>query len=217
MGDGVNIAARLEGIAKPGSICLSEDAYRQVKSRLDLAVNDLGAVQLKNVAEPIRAYSMQVGVPVKAKLTQSVPPKQRSMAVLLGAAIVALAATVGGVWYFAGTNWVASIVSNVPTAAKPGHLSIVVLPFSNLSGDPSQDYFADGITENLTTDLSRIRNSFVIARNTAFTFKGKNIDSKEISKELGVRYILEGSVQRDQNRVRVNAQLIDSETGARTL
>ena len=94
------------------------------------------------------------------------------------------------------------------------HLSIVVLPFTNLSGDPSQDYFADGITENLTTDLSRIRNSFVIARNTAFTFKGKNIDIKEISKELGVRYVLEGSVQRDQNHVRVNAQLIDGETGA---
>ena len=90
----------------------------------------------------------------------------------------------------------------------------MVLPFTNLSGDPSQDYFADGITENLTTDLSRIRNSFVIARNTAFTFKGKNIDTKEISKELGVRYVLEGSVQRDQNRVRVNAQLIDGETGA---
>ena len=89
-----------------------------------------------------------------------------------------------------------------------------MLPFTNLSGDPSQDYFADGITENLTTDLSRIRGSFVIARNTAFTFKGKNIDSKEISKQLGVRYVLEGSVQRDQNRVRVNAQLIDGETGS---
>ena len=99
-------------------------------------------------------------------------------------------------------------------AGEAAHLSIVVLPFTNLSGDPSQDYFADGITENLTTDLSRIRNSFVIARNTAFTFKGKNIDAKEISKELGVRYVLEGSVQRDQNRVRVNAQLIDGDTGA---
>jgi TolB-like protein len=101
-----------------------------------------------------------------------------------------------------------------PTAAEPAHLSIVVLPFTNLSGDLSQDYFADGITENLTTDLSRIRNSFVIARNTAFTFKGKNVDAKEISKELGVRYVLEGSVQRDQNHVRVNAQLIDGESGA---
>ena len=90
----------------------------------------------------------------------------------------------------------------------------MVLPFANLSGDPAQDYFADGITENLTTDLSRIRNSFVIARNTAFTYKGKSVDAKEIGKELGVRYVLEGSVQRDQNRVRVNAQLIDAESGA---
>jgi adenylate cyclase len=214
MGDGVNVAARLEGVAKPGAICLSEDAYRQVKSRLDLAVNDLGAVQLKNIAEPIRVYSVQVGVPVKAKLTQSVTFKQRSMAVLLGAAVVALAGIAGGAWYFVGANRIAAIVSNAPIAAKAGHLSIVVLPFTNLSGDPSQDYFADGITENLTTDLSHIRNSFVIARNTAFTFKGKNIPIKEISKELGVRYVLEGSVQRDQNHVRVNAQLIDGETDA---
>jgi adenylate cyclase len=109
----------------------------------------------------------------------------------------------------------ATVSSNAPASrTEPAHLSIVVLPFTNLSGDPSQDYFADGITENLTTDLSRIRNSFVIAHNTAFTFKGKNIGAREISKELGVRYVLEGSVQRDQNRVRVNAQLIDGETGA---
>ena len=106
----------------------------------------------------------------------------------------------------------APIASTPP--AEAAHLSIVVLPFANLSGDPAQDYFADGITENLTTDLSRIRNSFVIARNTAFTFKGKTVDAKEIGKELGVRYVLEGSVQRDQNRVRVNAQLIDAESGA---
>ena len=97
--------------------------------------------------------------------------------------------------------------------AEAAHLSIVVLPFANLSGDPSQDYFADGVTENLTTELSRIRDSFVIARNTAFTYKGKSIDAKEIGKELGVRYVLEGSVQRDQNRVRINAQLVDAESG----
>ena len=101
-----------------------------------------------------------------------------------------------------------------PAPAEAARLSIVVLPFTNLSGDPSQDYFADGITDNLTTDLSRIRNSFVIARNTAFTYKGKSIDAKEIGKELGVRYVLEGSVQRDQDRVRVNAQLIDAHSGA---
>jgi TolB-like protein/Tfp pilus assembly protein PilF len=126
----------------------------------------------------------------------------------------------GGAWYFlAGTRTAPAVaIAPAPVASNaapaPAHLSVVVLPFTNLSGDPSQDYFADGITENLTTDLSRIRNSFVIARNTAFTFKGKSIDAKEIGKQLGVRYVLEGSVQRDGTRVRVNAQLIDAETGA---
>jgi len=122
---------------------------------------------------------------------------------------------VGGAWYFLSVNRASTITSNAPTARKEAaHLSIAVLPFTNLSNDPSQDYFADGITENLTTDLSRIRNSFVIARNTAFTFKGKNHDAKEVGKQLGVRYVLEGSVQREQNKVRVNAQLIDAESGA---
>ena len=214
MGDGVNIAARLEGIAKPGAICLSEQAYWQVKGRLDLAVSDLGPTELKNIAEPVRVYSLQVGVTAPAKPTKAAAPKQRSMFVLLAAGIVALIVIAGGAWYFLGANRPAAVSSNAPGASEAAHLSIVVLPFTNLSGDPSQDYFADGITENLTTDLSRIRNSFVIARNTAFTFKGKAIDAKEIGKELGVRYVLEGSVQRDQNRVRVNAQLIDGKTGA---
>ena len=214
MGDGVNVAARLEGIAKPGAICLSEDAYRQVKSRLDLPVSDLGAIQLKNIAEPVRVFSLQVGGSTTTKPTKHVAEKQRSIFVRAGAGIVALAVILGGAWFFLGVHRTASVMPNVPTVAKVGHLSIAVLPFTNLSGDPSQDYFADGITGNLTTDLSRIRNSFVISRNTAFTFKGKNIDTKEISKELGVRYVLEGSVQRDQNHVRVNAQLIDGETGA---
>jgi adenylate cyclase len=210
MGDGVNIAARLEGVAKPGAICLSEDAYRQVKSRLDLAVSDLGSTQLKNIAEPMRVYSLQVGVPTPAKPTKP-SSKQRSPLVPVLAAIVALIVIAGSGWYYFNAK---RIASNAPTAGNAAHLSIVVLPFANLSGDASQDYFADGITENLTTDLSRIRNTFVIARNTAFSFKGKNVDAKMISKELGVRYVLEGSVQRDQNQVRVNAQLIDGETGA---
>ena len=215
MGDGVNIAARLESIAKPGAICLSEQAYWQVKSRLDLAVSDLGPIELKNIAEPVRVYSLEVGKSAQAKPTKPAGPRRRSILVLLGAGIVALIAIARSAWYFLGANRPATVTSNAPvTRADAAHLSIVVLPFTNLSGDPSQDYFADGITENLTTDLSRIRNSFVIGRNTAFTFKGKNIDSKEISKELGVRYVLEGSVQRDQNHVRVNAQLIDGATGA---
>ena len=215
MGDGVNIAARLEGIAKPGAICLSEEAYRQVKSRLDLAVSDLGPIELKNIADPVRVYSLEVGKAAQAKPTKPAVPKQRSIFLLLGAGIVALIAIAGSAWYFLGANRPATVTSNAPAArAEAAHLSIVVLPFTNLSGDPDQDYFADGITDNLTTDLSRVRNSFVIARNTAFTFKGKNIPVKEISKELGVRYVLEGSVQRDQNHVRVSAQLIDGATGA---
>jgi TolB-like protein/cytochrome c-type biogenesis protein CcmH/NrfG len=169
MGDGVNIAARLEGIAKPGAICLSEDAYRQVRSRLDLSVSDLGATQLKNIAEPIRVYSLEVGRSSE---------RMRS-----------------------------------PSASTPPRLSIVVLPFANIGGDPEQEYFVDGVTESLTTDLSRITGSFVIGRNTAFTYKGKHIDLKEIGRELNVRYVLEGSVQRSGNRLRVNVQLIDAETG----
>ena len=210
MGDGVNIAARLESIAAPGAICLSEDAYRQVKGRLDLAVADLGPTQLKNIAELIRVYALQVGVPAQAKPAPPVElgaPKKRSAQAPLALGIAALLVLIAGsAWYLLGAG------RSAPTGTA--HLSIVVLPFTNLSGDPAQDYFADGITENLTTDLSRIRDSFVIARNTAFTFKGKNADAKEIGKELGVRYVLEGSVQRDQNRVRVNAQLIDAKSGA---
>ena len=173
MGDGVNIAARLEGAAEPGGICLSEDAYRQVKGRLDLSVHDHGPTQLKNIAEPIRVYSLEVGAPAQVK------------------------------------------PAPVPTAEKSGppRLSIVVLPFANIGGDPAHEHFVDGVTESLTTDLSRIRGSFVIGRNTAFTYKGKAADLKQIGRELNVRYILEGSVQRGGNRMRVNVQLIDAETG----
>src|SRR5271154_593588 len=173
MGDGVNIAARLEGIAQPGAICLSEDAYRQVKGRLDLAVTDLGLTQLKNIADPIRVYSLEVAAPADAKPAQ------------------------------------------VPTAEKSGppRLSMVVLPFANIGGDPEQEHFVDGVTESLTTDLSRIRGAVVIGRNTAFTYKGKAVDLKQIGRELNVRYVLEGSVQLGGTRMRVNVQLIDTETG----
>jgi adenylate cyclase len=221
MGDGVNIAARLESICEPGAICLSEDAYRQVKGRLDLAVNDLGPTQLKNIADPIRVYSLEVGKPAIAKpatetgsLKKPPEPKRRSAHIPFALGIAALLVLIGaGAWHLLAGSRTAPIATT-PPPAEAAHLSIVVLPFTNLSGDPAQDYFADGITENLTTDLSRIRNSFVIARNTAFTFKGKDLDAKEIGKEPGVRYVLEGSVQRDGTRVRVNAQLIDAQSGA---
>jgi TolB-like protein/class 3 adenylate cyclase len=173
MGDGVNIASRLEGLCAPGAICLSEDAYRQVKGRLDLAVSDLGPTELKNIAEPIRVYSLDVGAPAYAK-PAPVPAPEKS--------------------------------------TSPRH-SIVVLPFANIGGDPSHEHFVDGVTESLTTDLSRIRGAVVIGRNTAFTYKGKAADLKQIGRELNVRYVLEGSVQRGGDRMRVNVQLVDAETG----
>ncbi len=172
MGDGVNIAARLESIAKPGAICLSEQAYWQVKGRLNLAVRDLGPTKLKNIAEPIRVYSLDVGNPTQAKPV-SVPASEKSV---------------------------------------PPRLSIIVLPFANIGGGAEQEHFVDGVTESLTTDLSRIRGAVVIARNTAFTYKGKRLDVRTIGRELNVRYVLEGSVQRSGNRMRVNVRLIDAET-----
>jgi adenylate cyclase len=226
LGDGVNIAARLEGLCEPGGVLISGAAYEHTRGRIEADFVDLGEKALKNIERPIRVYSLQVGVPTQArpvtqpKAPEKLPePKPRSALLPLTAGIVALIAIAGGVWYFLGGIRLASVVATAPVAttapaAEAARLSIVVLPFANLSGDPAQDYFADGITENLTTDLARIRDSFVIARNTAFTFKGKAIDAKEIGKELGVRYVLEGSVQRDQNRVRVNAQLIDAQSGA---
>jgi class 3 adenylate cyclase/TolB-like protein/Tfp pilus assembly protein PilF len=227
MGDGVNIAARLEGIAKPGAICLSEDAYRQVKSRLELKVSDLGPTHLKNIAEPVRVYSLQVGEPAQAVAPQSNPPGMaastapspksrafgRRSAVAAALAIVFLAA--GGYAWRSGLapRLIGSSIAEHRLKTAP-RLSIVVLPFENLSGDPEQDYFADGITDDLTTDLSHLAGSFVIARDTAFTYKGKPVDAKTIGRDLGVRYLLEGSVRRVGETVEVNAQLISTETGA---
>jgi TolB-like protein/class 3 adenylate cyclase/Flp pilus assembly protein TadD len=170
MGDGVNIAARLESVAKPGGICLSNAAYEQLHGKLREKFADLGERRLKNISRPVRVYGSDSGS---------------------GTAVL-------------------------PTGAEPiqpPRLSIVVLPFANIGGDPEQEYFVDGVTESLTTDLSRIRGSFVIARNTAFTYKGKAIDARRLASELNVRYLLEGSVQRGCGRMRVNVQLIEAENG----
>jgi adenylate cyclase len=210
MGDGVNIAARLEGICKPGAVCLSEDAYRQVKGRLDLAVSDLGPTQLKNIAEPVRVYSLEIGVPAQAKPSE---PKRRLSPALLAAAVAALLIVIaGGAWWFLNANRTAGVATKAP--AEAARLSIVVLPFVNLSGDPGQDYLVDALTDELTTALARIHGTLVIARNTAMTFKGKPIDAKAVGKDLGVRYVLEGSVQPSGDRMRVNAQLIDAGSAA---
>src|SRR5271166_3611040 len=218
MGDGVNIAARLEGFCEPGAICLSEQAYWQVKGRLDLAVTDLGPKELKNIAEPVRVYSLEVGKPAQAKpATAAKPPepKRRSAVALLAAGYALLLVLIaGGAWYFLPGIRTAPVASNAPPPLAASRLSIVVLPFANLSGDPAQDYLADALTDELTTALARLRDSFVIARNTAMTFKGKPVDAKAIGKDLGVRYVLEGSVLPSGNQVRVNAQLIDADSGA---
>lgn len=174
LGDGVNIAARLEGIAEPGGICLSDDAYRQVRDRLKEKFTDLGDKALKNIARPVRVYSVKTG-------SDASPPEPQA----------------------AG-----------PGKLGPPRLSIVVLPFVNLGGDPEQEYFVDGVTESLTTDLSRIPGAFVIAHNSALTYKGKPVDTRQIGRELSVRYVMEGSIQSVGSRIRVNAQLIDAETRA---
>jgi adenylate cyclase len=180
MGDGVNIAARLEGVAQPGAICLSEQAYWQVKGRLDLSVNDLGHTQLKNIAEPVRIYSLQVGLPAQAKPAAQVQARSED--------------------------------KPAPRPALPDKPSIAVLPFANMSGDAEQEYFADGISEDIITALSKLPQLFVIARNSSFTFKGRNVHIGEVGKTLGVRYVLEGSVRKSGARLRITAQLIDAST-----
>jgi adenylate cyclase len=213
MGDGVNIAARLEGVAKPGGICISEQAYWQVKGRRDLEVTDLGATQLKNIAEPIRVYALDVGKlaqeqPTSAKpISASQRPPWRAMLAIALVALLLLAAAL--VWEILSTRR-----PPIDQSAQQPDLSIVVLPFTNLSGDASQDYLGDVLTEELTTSLARLPHSFVVSRTTAFAYRGRAEDVKAIGKELGVRYVLEGSAQKSEGRIRVDAQLIDAASGA---
>ena len=166
-GDGVNIAARIETLASPGAICLSDNAYQQIKGKLALDVSDMGEQQLKNIAQPIRVYGVR--------------------------------------------NEAASAR---PALTLPDRPSIAVLPFQNMSGDPEQEYFCDGMVDDIITGLSRIKWLFVIARNSTFTYKGRAVDVKQVSRELGVRYVLEGSVRKVADRVRITGQLIDAATGA---
>ena len=170
-GDGVNIAARLESLADPGGICLSEAAYGYVRKALALSFTDLGIQQVKNIEEPVRAYALKAPAPTPAETDQAKP---------------------------------------LPLPDKP---SIAVLPFTNMSPDPEQEFFADGMTEDIITGLSRLKWLFVIARNSTFTYKGKAVDVRQVARELGVRYVLEGSVRASGKRIRITGQLIDAETG----
>jgi TolB-like protein/tetratricopeptide (TPR) repeat protein len=167
-GDGVNIAARLEALAEPGGVCVSGDAYRHIRNRLDLGVADLGEHRLKNIDEPVRVYSLRLMNKETARMSPSLPDKP----------------------------------------------SVAVLPFQNLSSDPEQEYFADGVVEDIITALAHFRDLFVIARNSSFTYKGRTVDVKQVGRELGVRYVVEGSVRRAGDRLRIVGQLIDASTGA---
>jgi TolB-like protein/class 3 adenylate cyclase/tetratricopeptide (TPR) repeat protein len=175
-GDGVNIAARLEGIAEPGGVCISDDAQRQVRGKVDFAFEDMGPQSLKNIAEPMRAWRVRIG-PSSWPTTK--PPTGTALPLAL-----------------------------------PDKPSIAVLPFTNMSGDPEQDYFADGMVDDIITALSHFKALFVIARTSSFTYKGRAVDVKQVGRELGVRYVLEGSVRKGANRVRITGQLVDTATGA---
>jgi TolB-like protein len=168
LGDGVNVAARLEGISEPGGICISESAYQQVRDKLDVAFEDAGEQQLKNIARPVRTYRLRLDRPSR---------------------------------------------QGKPALPLPDKPSVAVLPFQNMSGDPEHEYFADGIVEEIITALSRFRQLFVIARNSSFTYKGRAVDVKQVGRDLGVRYVLEGSVRKAPDRVRITAQLIDAVSG----
>jgi adenylate cyclase len=218
-GDGVNIAARLQALAEPAGICLSGAVRDQIGTRLPVAFVPLGDQRVKNIAEPVRAFKVAGSSDARAAVAVSHPGRGSTRTrVIAGAAAAAiLIAAGGGAWWLWSGRHGGPQVSAVSSSTQPfpaPRLSIVVLPFANLSNDPEQEYFADGITDDLTTDLSRIQGSLVIARNTAFTYKGKPVDAKLIGRELGVRYVLEGSVQRSGTQVRINTQLIDAETGA---
>jgi len=176
-GDGVNIAARLEGIAEPGGVCMSNDAFRQVRGKVEIVCDDMGPQNLKNIVEPMQTW--------RVRLKGQLPSAVQS----------------------------ASAVGQPQALPLPDKPSIAVLPFQNMSGDPEQEYFADGIVEDIITALSRFKSLFVIARNSSFTYKGKAADIKQVGRELGVRYVLEGSVRKAGSRVRITGLLIDAMNG----
>src|SRR6266550_8216210 len=222
-GDGVNIAARLEALAEPGGICISRTVRDQIRDRLPYPLEDRGEQSVKNIVRPVRVYALrpEAVADLSASSTPAMKPRRwgTTLATMLGgaAAVLVIALIIG--WWL----WPATKPSTAPSIAAATsisqplvapRLSIVVLPFANLSNDPDQQYFADGITEDLTTDLSRLAHMFVISRNTAFTYRNKPVDAKQIGRELGVRYVLEGSVRRSGNQLRVNAQLIDADMDA---
>ncbi len=216
-GDGVNIAARLEGLAEGGGICISRSAYDQVKNKLDLGYKYLGEHTVKNIADPVRVYQVLMAPEAAGKVLGEKRSRLRQWHIgVVAVSVLILGATAVAIWYFyfRSTPSPETAASNLKTAFPISERpAIAVLPFTNLSEDPQQEYFCDGITIDIITDLSKFRNLFIIASNTVFTYKGKSVKITEVGKELSVQYVLEGSVQEAGERVRINAQLIDAITG----
>jgi adenylate cyclase len=225
-GDGVNVAARLEGLAAPGGICIARNVYDQVKAKLDLDFEPMGEHRVKNIAEPITVYRVLPGPGASQKtrpaVIASALSRYRPAAIAAAVLLLLVAGAAAGwhaLWQPSATPpaTVAEIAGRGAVVAKPALAlpdkpSIVVLPFSNLSGDAGQEYFADAITKDIITGLARFRDLFVISSNSSFTYKGQAVDIKQVGRELGVRFVLEGSVRRSEDRLRVTTQLIDAMT-----
>src|SRR5229473_1473303 len=220
-GDGVNVAARLESLADPGGICISDTVHAQIKNKLGLAYEDLGAQSVKNIAEPIRVYRVMLegGTTTRTTTKATQQPLRKhwrggvfSLAGL--ALIIAVIVLVQHLSLRPPTTTASIPPAQSPALPLPDKPSIAVLPFTNMSGDREQEYFSDGITDDIITALSRLPGLFVIDRNSAFTYKGKPVKAQQVSRELGVHYMLEGSVRKAGNQVRITAELVDATTGA---
>ena len=219
-GEGVNVAARLESLAEPGAICISESVHAAVGKKLPLDYEFIGEKMVKNIAQPIRAYHARLRtdaeLPVPAPVqTPEIERPRSSRLRFFAIAIVVLALAGAGMfaWLEQSKQPEESVAAEDAAYSLPDKPSVVVLPFDNMGGDPEQEYFADGMTEDLITDLSKIGGLFVIARNSSFIYKDKVVDVRQVARDLGVRYVLEGSVRRSGEQVRINTQLIDATTG----
>ena len=212
-GDGVNVAARIEALADPGGVYLSGDAFRQIRNKLDVGFEDLGEKRVKNIAEPVSVYRVLTDA-AAGSVVRASPRRKRWLS--SGGAVAAALVAAALVWNFALRQSLPTVeaasmeMMAFPLPDKP---SIVVLPFDNLSGDPEQQYFADGLTDDVITALSKLSGLFVISRNTAFAYRGEEVSVKRVAEELGVRYVLDGSIRRSSDQVRINAQLVDATTG----
>jgi adenylate cyclase len=221
LGDGVNVAARLEGLAEPGGICIARNVHDQVKAKLALPFEEMGQHRVKNIAEPITVYRISPDVP--AGVSRRPLWGQRRWRAAAAALVALVTAGAVGAWFVlwrpapapdaTTTQGGPATAEDKPALPLPNKPSIVVLPFTNLSGDAGQEYFADAVTEDIITGLGQFRDLFVISGNSSFTYKGNAVDIKQVGRELGVHFVLQGSVRRSENRLRVTTQLIDATTG----